>query len=195
MLTILMVPQSARAIAFVQQPDVFTPDRLERPLADQTYYGSLNDFPHTFYFFVPEETTVSYTLATRPDASPVSLLLVREAQRGVTEVVRQTGQSVTWELTRDRRVGIALMRAPTLTATLVPGAYRLEVSNPVNQGKYQLTVGMGSQGGFWAALRDSFRVHHFYGHWTTALFTLRMLLLVGLVVGLGVAFRWYVRRI
>jgi hypothetical protein len=189
-----VLPVVVEAVTFVNQPDVFTPDILPAPTAPATYYGELTDWPHTFTFSVSRETTVAYTLATARDADPVSLLLVREAQRGVEEVVRQNSAAIDWYPVRDTRLGLALNEAPTVVATLTPGSYKLEISNPVNQGKYQLQIGEGSQSGFFGTIGDTFRVHHFYGHWVTALGTWRVLLLVGLVLcALGYGWRRYRR--
>lgn len=190
-LTLLLLPQGAWAVQFVEQPDVFTPDELSAPTADATYYGTLTDWPHTFAFSLSQEAVVQYTVAVAPEADPVSLLLVREVARGVEEVVRVNGQTVDWQPTRDARLRLALTAAPTVETTLAPGRYRLEVSNPVNQGRYQLMVGVGSQAGFFGTIRDTFAVHNFYGHWVSAIATWRVLLLF-VILGVGVVWgrRW-----
>lgn len=186
----LSLPVAAQAVTFVTQPDVFTPDVLTAPSTDATYYGELTDWPHTFTFVVSTPTPVQYTVATAADGAPVSLLLVREARRGVEEVARQNGATVAWQALRDPRLGVALRQAPTIETTLDPGRYKLEISSPVNQGKYQLAVGAGSSGGYWATIRDTFVVHNFYGHWSSAFATWRVLLLGLLVAGLG----WWLWR-
>ena len=192
---LVFLPLPVAAITLVEQVDIFSPDVLSAPTTDQTLYGTLQDFPHTFSFVVSTETPVRYTLATRSDGEPVSLLLVKEARRGVDEVVRQNGQAVNWEATRDRRLGLALQAAPALTATLQPGRYRLEVSNPLNQGQYQLAIGEGSGGGYWASVRDTFVVHNFYGHWASALFTTRVLVLWSIVLLCGYLVYRLLRRV
>ncbi|HMA77742.1 MAG TPA: hypothetical protein VKP88_01210 [Candidatus Paceibacterota bacterium] len=188
---LVFAPISAHAVVFIEQADVFTPDQLANPVAAETYYGELTDWPHTFTFTVREEVPVRYTLATAPDSEPVSLLLVREVQRGVEEVVRQTADTTTWQPRRDRRLGVALATAPALETTLTPGSYKLEVSNAVNQGRYQLQIGEGSQGGFFTTIADTFAVHDFYGHWVTALTTWRVLFVLAIFLGATV---WFWRR-
>jgi hypothetical protein len=174
-----LLPVGAGAVSFVAQPDVFTPDQWGAPTADETYYGELTGWPHTFTFVVPGETQVSYQLSTLPDATPVSLLLVRAAERGVSEVTRQTGLEAVWSEVRDERFALNLVSAEPVTTTIPAGLYRLEVSNPENIGKYQLTVGEGSQGGFFTTLRQGLQVHSFYGWWTGALLMWQWSTLIG----------------
>ncbi|MAZ30426.1 hypothetical protein CL655_04075 [bacterium] len=188
---LLALPLLSHAVSFVAQPNVFTPDVLSEPTANQTLYGELADWPHTFTFYVASTTEVRYTTAIAPDGDPVSLLLVRETERGVSEVARQKGQNVAWVERRDRRLGVSLAQATSVTAILTPGAYKLEISNAENRGRYQLQIGEGSGGGFWRNIRDSFSVHAFYGSWTDAFFTWRVLLLLIGIVLLG---GWWHRR-
>lgn len=186
----LVLPSAAYAVTFVEQPDVFTPDVWLQPTANETYYGELGGWPHTFNFYLTESTPLTYTLAVRPGAKPVTLLLVREENRGVSEVSRLAGANVTWRSTRDARLSLTIEQAESLQTTLTPGSYKLEISNPENQGRYQLAVGTGSSGGFWQSLVETFQVHAFYGSWYTALLSWRVWLLVGIILIAS----WWIRR-
>jgi hypothetical protein len=180
-----------QAVTFVGQPDVFTPDTWLQPTDPETHYGTLSGWPHTFIFRVVEPTEFAYQLATKPGDNPVSLLLVREQIRGVSEVARLVGDQSPWYEIQDSRFGLKLSASDVLRIPLEPGTYRLEVSNPVNEGRYQIAINGGTQAGFFATMRQSLQVHNFYGSWVTALFTWPFLLMFALA-GLSM---WWVRRL
>lgn len=188
---ICVAPQLLLAATFATQTDVFTPDTLDEPEAAETIYGELQGYPHTYTFALNAPATLTYQVATRPDGAPVSLLLVKQENRGVSLVLRQAVASTERTVERDRRMGLRLATMPTSEVALEPGLYRLEVSNPTNQGRYQLAINGGSQEGFWATIGSSFAVHAFYGSWPGAFGNWRVLLLISL---LGGVIAWWWRR-
>lgn len=184
---LLVVPYQALAVTFVSQPDVFTTQVLVEPAASATYYGELTDWPHTFEFVLATTTALQYQVATKRSANPVSLLLVRDTGRGVEEVLRREAAKEVWQPVRDT-YGMRLAQGEVVTETLAPGRYKLEISNPENDGRYQLQIGERTHTGFFRTLLDTFTVHAFYGTWLTALFTWRAFLLILL---LGGVWYWY----
>lgn len=172
----LLTPVVAAAVTFVEQPDPFTLTYWEEEDVIGTQYGELTGFAHTFVFYNQATSTFSVAAATQPAAPDMSLLLVHELERGVTEVDRQTAGTVERDL-RNGRYGINLLFTPTLEMTLKPGFYRLEVSNPDNTGRYQLIIGETQTTGYWQTVKDTFAVHAFYGSWWSALLTWRVMLL------------------
>jgi hypothetical protein len=56
-------------------------------------------------------------------------------------VSRHTPASAEWEQFHDWWSGIFWWQAPRLVVEVFPGTYRLEVSSPMNEGKYQLVIG------------------------------------------------------
>lgn len=190
-LLLWLYPSYSLALEEVSQPDVFTPTAWAEPLVDATYLGDLTGWPHTFSFTVATTSVVSYEVATVPNEPPVSLLLVREETRGVSEVARLTGTAATWDVHRANRYGVRVAQSETVSATLAPGSYKLEVSSPNNHGRYVLQVGEGDQSGFLATLIDTFRVHAFMGTWLSALLTWRVVLVFAIVLS---AVWWWQRR-
>lgn len=163
---LLCVPTLASAVSFVEQESSFDIASWRDITTEETYYGELSGFPHTFQFLVSEPTTFSATLGVRKGQDPVSLILVKEVSRGVEEIVRVSAQKDTSEIYKDNVLGLRLARYAPVTYELTDGMYRLEVSAPDNMAKYQLIVGTEKVAtGYIATLSEIVAVHSFFGVW------------------------------
>lgn len=181
LLLLLAFPVMVSAVTFTEQADPFAITQWTNITKTETYYSTLGGFPHTYEFIVTASTTFNATLSYKRSDDPVSLILVREQARGVAEVTRIDGQTA--EGDRDRVLGVRLRTLPPVATELTPGIYRLEVSNPDNNGRYQLQVGTTEVSrSYWQTIKDTFAVHGFYGWSITALFTWRILLPIGVVI-------------
>lgn len=188
----LLLPQAALAITLVAQPDPFAMGEWSSITEQQTQYGELVGWPHTFEFIATSTTELTLQVATAPGATPVSVLVVRQEERGVSEVTRQTGNNTTYTESKDAQYGITLAQAPVLVSTIEGGLYRVEISNAENIGKYQLTVGAEVQPvGYWQTVKDTFAVHAFYGEWWGALLTWRVASIWLLILIFGI---WWHNR-
>ncbi len=168
----------------------------------QTLYGDLQGFPELFQFTVTATTTIPITLRAidADEHGPLfSLILVRdESQRGVREISRLAARETTWDTYRDSRTRMLYLAAPTLAPTLVPGTYRLEVSTPDNEGRYQLVFGDDPPRlGYVATWRTIRAIHDFHGygppHMLRTSHALLPLLTLLIIVGIFGTWR-YARR-
>lgn len=137
-------------------------------LAEEDWHvGKLRGFPHTFEFTVSEPQTVRMQAMVFPDVPEterVSLILVREIERGVEEVMRRTGKSETWVPYEATGAKLSFIEHEPYIGELSPGVYRLEVSNPTNNGQYVLKVGFPDEEmGYWAKLSNASKLRSFTG--------------------------------
>jgi len=117
---------------------------IENPTFKRAYYGELMGIPHTFEFAATEEFTLDVQILV-PDIETAKNnmrgIVVREVTRGVREVARLRPQEAQWEEVHEPWGNDTYQAGPSHTETLKPGVYRIEVSNPDNEGKYVLWVG------------------------------------------------------
>jgi len=111
----------------------------------ETIYGVLAGFPHTFTFTTLEEVPFSMQVAMSEaeENQDVSLILVKEEKRGVSEVGRLDGKISEWILNYDIARAITWAEGSKLTYTLEPGTYKFEISSPENNRGYRLVLGAG----------------------------------------------------
>lgn len=119
-----------------------TPDEYNQVV----HMGTLDGFPIMYEFTVDESTELSFQLQTLANLMPggvFSLMIVRENDdgSGVTEVARQTAVKSDWQPRKDTVYGLTFLDGEVLTLVYEPGTYRVEVSTPVNEGKYLLVAG------------------------------------------------------
>lgn len=124
-----------------EKPYEITPvaDRFEVGLQ---YLGELKDYPQTYELIVKDEKelTVSLLQHLEKEINPLSLIVVRENDKGggVSEIGRIDGKETDWQREKPENLGLTFMRSEELSATLKSGTYRIEVSSPDNVGKYVL---------------------------------------------------------
>ncbi len=133
-----------QAAYITQQESTFDIPTL-KSVTSETIYGNLSGFPHTFTFAVSEETPFSMQVSmyAGDETKDVSLILIKQEKRGVSEVGRVSGKDVLWSAEYDIWRAISFAYAPKQSYTLQPGTYRLEVSSPENNRAYRLLLGDG----------------------------------------------------
>ena len=136
--------QSVSAAYITQPKDAFEIPVLTK-IAGETIYGQLENFPHTFTFGVAKETSFSMQVSMNAKSSvrDVSLILIKQEKRGVSEMGRVSGNKTTWLDSYDFLRAMPFTSSPRQTYTLSPGTYRLEVSSPENNRNYRLVLGEG----------------------------------------------------
>ena len=135
---------AAYEVVTMEPENSFAIETVEDVSAQRLFVGELDDFPHTFEFFLTDPTLFSAQALAVPDTESgllPSLILVREVTRGVEEVMRRTASDVEWEPMREPVSALDFIGSPSFETELEPGVYRLEVSNPVNEGQYVLAFG------------------------------------------------------
>jgi hypothetical protein len=74
------------------------------------------------------------------------------------------GKDIKWEEKRDAGLGMNLLTSEEFRQNISPGLYRLEVSTPVNNGKYLLKIGTNDQKqGYLEDLRGVYDIRKFFG--------------------------------
>lgn len=192
------------------EPVMVTPQNVEDVVViDDTselygYYGELDDFPHTF-IIASTEPFVLRAQILEPDTSKAKHVLRgiivrdRDNGRGVEEVARISPDSASWESFYKVAYGVRYLQGPEYQEELGAGTYRIEVSTPLNKGKYVLVLGNpegGNSPGYFGTLRDIYEVNHFFGRPPIALIVspyVFLPLIVVVVVGL-VLLRFYRKR-
>ena len=157
---LLLFPTGVFAYETVQvtQPSPFEISELKDVTTEQWFVGELNDFPHTFEFLLTEPTMIRAQvmyLSNNSNAEKLSVIMVKEAERGVTEVMRRTLDKVEWSDFKDTVSGLHFSESTLFNEQLEPGVYRIEVSNPKNIGRYVLKLGYeDDHGGYFNTLKD-----------------------------------------
>lgn len=151
----------------ISQPYEIVPIEANPPI-QHNYLGTLADYP-IMYELVSEEPftfTAQVSQLAGAEAAPLSLLLIRENDRGggVTEVVRMTEDPANWNRVRDPKLGMTLLTSPLISEEVEPGSYRIEVSSPDNVGQYLLTVGReATEPGYFAELEGIRTTQAYFG--------------------------------
>jgi hypothetical protein len=160
------------------------------------YFGRLDDYPHTFEFELVEAMPFTARVFV-PDwevqKNDISILLVKEERRGVSEVGRTKIKEQSWEFVRDWKFVEDFRNGGSLEGNLEPGVYRLEVSSPNNEGKYRLVWGIKKvDRNYFDDVKALFEVKRFLdtSRWSTLL---SPLVYVPLLLSAAIAF-YFVRR-
>lgn len=113
------------------------------------FYGELTGFPHMFSISVPyDDTEVRIEILVpkkRGVLGNMSGILVKQEERGVSEVTRMYYADYEWEARRDWSTGDSYLYGGDFTETLGEGEYFFEVSNGENLGHYVLRVLVGEE--------------------------------------------------
>lgn len=164
---------------------------IENGLQAQEFYGRLNEFPHTYEFEVRTPYLFKAVVSV-PDIAvqknDVSIIIVKQERRGVSEIQRTRIAEQSWNTIKDRMLVESFRNGGLLEANLEPGIYTLEVSSPNNEGKYRLVLGTEKiRRGYFANLRTLFEVKEFLDNskFSTILSPLLYVPLLCLVVGMS----------
>jgi hypothetical protein len=171
----IAVPESQRTVFELGDPD-----------SAHEYFGTLDDFPHTYTFIVPTagEHTIRISVPDIPEQKQdVSVILVESKKRGVTEVGRTSPKDASWESKRSVLYAESFKEGGTLTTLLNPGQYILEVSAPNNDGKYRLLWGDGStERSYFGNVRALFEVKRFLQHSYMSVFLSPLIFIPALLI-------------
>ncbi len=167
---LLLLPVCALAYTSViaKPQDQYAVLQIAEPTTSQEFFGRLDGYPHTFEFEVPTSYQFKATVSI-PDIAvqknDVSIIIVKQERRGVTEIKRTLIKEQPWNEVKDRMLVETFRNGGALEANLEPGVYTLEVSSPNNEGKYRLMLGTEKiNRGYFANVRTLFEVKEFLGN-------------------------------
>lgn len=181
LVALLLSPLSTFAyeVVSVEQPSPFEISTIDQVSEEQLFVGTLSEFPHTFEFTVTEPTRLQVQALVPVGTAGeqrMSLIAIKEVERGVKEVMRRTNNAVEWGPYEDDVSGLAFEASPAFDEEIEPGVYRVEVSNAQNLGTYVLKLGYeNTAGGYFLTVKN--------------IYALRTLLGYG---GVGIVFNMYV---
>lgn len=199
----LLVP-SARAYV----PELVAPQSVGEnisiadPTLKQYFYGTLDDFPHTYELVVKEPTELSVEVHV-PDTVGAQdvvngIIVKREGRQGrVVEVARLLAKDAQWESWYEPWGADSYRKGSTYHATVEPGTYRVEVSTPDNTAPYVLVIGTRDDRegvSYFEMVKRIIAVKQFYGRAPIAAI-LSPYLYIPILVILFVSIVAYVRRV
>jgi hypothetical protein len=160
------------------------------------YFGRLDDYPHTFEFEVYEAMPFKASVFV-PDwevqKNDISIIIIKEERRGVSEVGRTRINEQSWEAITDYKFVETFRNGGSLEGNLEPGVYRLEVSSPNNEGKYRMVWGTKKvDRNYFDDVRALFEVKQFLNTSQSSAF-LSPLIYIPVLLCIGLAF-YFVRR-
>jgi hypothetical protein len=151
---ILFTPHFVRAHVpvIVEQTSLHDIEIVTDPVRSQAFYGTLDDFPHTYEIRVKEPFLLrAEVLIPDTDSAKelVSGIVIRETGRQgkVEEVTRMLAKDATWESFYEFWGGDRYRRGGLYEAEVTPGVYRIEVSTPDNDASYVLVIGTEEEWG------------------------------------------------
>jgi hypothetical protein len=137
----------AHAAVVSESENTFTVFPITSPSVSETYYGVLNGFPHTYEFTVESIIEFEVLVSTAEklvERDDLSIIVIKEEKRGVSEIGRVTGKEAVWSTVFDQGLALTIREGTPLKSVLEEGVYRLEVSTPDNNQAYQLKLNGGS---------------------------------------------------
>ena len=139
------------------------------PGVQSSFVGELTGSPIMYELIADEPFT--FTAAVRQlsnkEQQPFSLIVIRQNDRGggVQEVARMNVDPGEWTRARDGQVGLSFATSPAVSEPVEAGIYRVEVSTPENDGKYQLLLGdLEADLGYMEELRAARTTQAFFGY-------------------------------
>lgn len=150
----------------VDQHDITT---IIDPDLSQAFYGELSHAPHLFEFVLTKSQSI-YTKILVPDIdgqiNDKSGIILKVEERGVTEITRLHAKDADWIPEFEWFGGDSYRNGPSYYDALEPGVYQIEISTPVNLGKYVLVVGKREEFNVFdyiTTIRDIARIKSFFG--------------------------------
>ncbi len=198
---VLHTPASAHVPLVVSPQTVADIIPIEDPELSQAFYGTLDNFPHTYEIRATEPFTLS-TMILVPDieesTNVISGIIIKEQKRGtrVLQVARLHARDAAWESDFEPFGGDSYRMGPSFETQLDAGVYRVEVHTPDNKEKYVLVVGSREEMtlGYFELLGRMIEVKHFFGK-SSFMIVQSMFVYVPLLgiaaIGLLV---WYIRK-
>ena len=176
---------------------------IQNPEIEQLILGELTDAPEMFEIISEVAFTLTTEIRAIPNTSGATLpqlsgIIIRQKEiRGVEEVARLNSSDAPWTVLTDPESGLVYQAGPYFSEPVPAGTYRIEVSNPNNQGKYLLLIGnQKDSNGYFASLSDIQSVYAFYDLSTIRMvsspyvfYPLGVIILILLIIS-----TWYYRR-
>jgi hypothetical protein len=205
-LFLLCLPGVGRAYVplVVERESVSALHTIEDPTLEQYFYGTLNNFPHTFVITQDEAFTLQVeVLVPEMEGSKNEvngIIVKKEGRQGrVVEVARMLAKEASWESFREPWGGDKYRRGAMYSALVEPGTYHIEVSTPNNDSPYALVVGTRKERGevsYFEMIGRIKDVKSFYGR--SSLMVIESPYVFGPIVGIllvcGGVWYWYRRR-
>jgi len=171
LLAVFLLPLSSSAFAPSLNSTTipYEPQIIDSNINRQAeYLGLLAGDPHMYEFTIGETATLLLQVVQLSAGTPIpfSLIAVRENTQnaGVVEVGRLRANDISWENSRDSKLGLTFAYSPTFEAEIGPGVYRVEVSTPENAGAYMLVIGSEEVSvGYFQTLADVRMIQKFFG--------------------------------
>jgi len=138
----------------------------EQILDEQIFLGELTGEPHLYVVTYNETNTLTLSLnaPVADEESPLSIMVVKDAPlRGVEAVARLGARDVEWSTVTDARTRVTYRSGQQYQAELEAGTYRIEISTPLNEGKYELRFGESGSSSWWQEVRVMRELQRWYG--------------------------------
>jgi hypothetical protein len=177
--------------------------KLESDLDTEQYWlGELVGDPVLYEVEVQSTTTLSAVLRQKyTDEKPIPfafLLVMKDVNRGgVSEVIRLKSSESDWTKVKDTQFAVDFLESRRVNEVVSPGTYRIEVSTPVNEGKFLLVVGNKEpSSGYFETISNVAKVQGHFGYSSLAfVFSSYVLYPLGIVILLGLIYAtWMYRR-
>jgi hypothetical protein len=133
----------------------------------QVVAGRLDDYPEMVEITSTEDFFLEVAIravpgTTTPDFSGIVVRVLEP--RGVAEVARLRASEATWETVVDPLAALPYIEGPRFSGAVASGTYRIEVSNPDNEGQYLLVIGSADESGTYGQKwRSVAGLYEFYG--------------------------------
>ncbi len=128
------------------------------PSEQHIFLGTLDGQPHLYVLPVTETTPFELELYRHTgdgESVPLSIMIVVERfPRGVEAIARLRSSDAPWTLMRDTKTRIISEQGHMYRTDLEPGTYRIEVSTPTNQGRYELRFGEVQKSSWWTEVKN-----------------------------------------
>ena len=163
---------------------------IENVTQERTYYGELDNYPHTFQFEVTDPVIFTAQLKLpKNENTNRSVIIVRKEKRGVSEVTRLRPAEANWSEEYSFGLAVTQLQGEVYSQELGSGSYLLEVSTADNIGPYALVVGTEKPWrlfGYFKTLSEISTTHKALGYWK-----LRILLSPYVFVPILLSLGWY----
>lgn len=147
---------------FPEYPTYENPVTLLAPSVSQTYYATLNGFPHNYELKLATSSEIiinlgAYDIATAVDKNV--MVVKKNIDGSVSEVARINAKDVAWDLVDDPLTRETFQGGASFNSELPAGDYLIEVNSPSNEGVYALMVGQPGRDSYFNPLTQMIHVY------------------------------------
>jgi len=162
----------------------------------QIFLGTLVGQPHLYVLTITETMPLALSLYRQADeVSPdtLSVMIVADRfPRGVEALARLRSSDTTWVRVRDTKTRVVSEQGQVYRTELDPGTYRIEISTPTNQGRYELRFGDEQKSTWWTEVKNMRTLQRWYGTlWWQSLLSPLIYMPFGVIILLACMF-WFV---